>query len=141
MPTAGTPAISDDSMSAWMEYLYMQQPMPKNATGVEVTLETLDPNGNFYEIGKTTSDASGMYSYVFTPEVPGLYTIIATFEGSNSYYSSYVETAINVVEAPQASPTPTPPPPSMADTYIVGFGTAIIIVMIIGFVILILRKR
>jgi len=141
IPTAGTPAISDDSMSTWMEYLYMQQPMPKNATGVEVKLETLDPNGNFYEIGTTTSDASGLYSYVFTPEVPGLYTIIATFEGSNSYYSSSAETAINVVEAPQASPTPTPPPPSMADTYIIGFGTAIIIVMIVGFVILILRKR
>jgi len=140
-PAAGTPAISDDSMSTWMEYLYMEQPMPKNATGVEVTLETLDPNGNFYEIANTTSDASGMYSYVFTPEVPGLYTIIATFEGSNSYYSSYAETAINVVEAPQASPTPTPPPPSMADTYIIGFGTAIIIIMIVGFVILILRKR
>lgn len=140
-PAAGAPAISDDSMSTWMEYLYMEQPMPKNATGVEVTLETLDPNGNFYEIANTTSDASGMYSYVFTPEVPGLYTIIATFEGSNSYYSSYAETAINVVEAPQASPTPTPPPPSMADTYIIGFGTAIIIVMIVGFVILILRKR
>jgi hypothetical protein len=141
IPAAGTPAVSDESMSAWMEYLYMQQPLPTNATGVEVKLETLDPNGNFYELGNTTSDASGMYSYVFTPEVPGLYTIIATFEGSNSYYSSYAETALNVVEAPQASPTPTPPPPSMTGTYIIGFGTAIIIVMIVGFAILILRKR
>lgn len=143
IPAAGTPAISDDSMSAWMEYLYMQQPMPKNATGVEVKLETLDPNGNFYEIGNATSDASGMYSYVFTPEVPGSYTIIATFEGSNSYYSSYAETAINVVEAPQASPTPTPPPPSMADIYFlpatIGMTIAIIVVGLV--IILMLRKR
>jgi hypothetical protein len=29
----------------------------------------------------------------------------------------------------------------MADTYIVGFGTAIIVIIIVGFVILILRKR
>jgi outer membrane protein assembly factor BamB len=142
VPAAGTPAISDDSMSAWMEYLYMEQPMPKNATGVEVTLETLDPNGNFYEIANTTSDASGMYSYVFTPEVPGLYTIIATFEGSNSYYSSVSETAINVAEAPQATPTPTPPP-TMADIYLMPATIAIIAAIVIAtlIIVLMLRKR
>ncbi|XES78441.1 MAG: PQQ-binding-like beta-propeller repeat protein [Candidatus Bathyarchaeia archaeon] len=107
-----TPAISDESMAAWMEYMFMQQPMPANAMGVEVKLETLDPNGNFYEIGTTTSDASGYYSYAFTPEVPGTYTIIATFEGSNSYYSSFAETAINVQEAPKASPTAISPIPT-----------------------------
>jgi hypothetical protein len=30
----------------------------------------------------TASDASGTYSYAFTPQVPSKYTIIATFEGS-----------------------------------------------------------
>ncbi len=58
----GTPAIADDYMSEWMEYLYMQKPCPQNAQGVEVKLETLDPNNNFYEIGRATSDASGFYS-------------------------------------------------------------------------------
>jgi outer membrane protein assembly factor BamB len=138
---SGVPAVSDESLSAWMEYVYMQKPLPNNVTGVEVVLETLDPNGNFYEIGRTTSDASGLYSYMFTPEVPGKYTIIASFKGSESYWGSHAETAIGVNEAPQASPTPTPPPPSMADTYIIGFGTAIIVIIIVGFVILILRKR
>jgi hypothetical protein len=138
---SGVPAVSDESVSAWMEYVYMQKPLPDNVTGVEVVLETLDPNGNFYEIGRATTDASGLYSYMFTPEVPGKYTIIASFKGSESYWGSHAETAIGVNEAPQASPTPTPPPPSMADTYIVGFGTAIIVIIIVGFVILILRKR
>lgn len=71
----GTPAISDESMSAWMEYLYMQQTKPTNATGVEVVLEVLDPNNNYYEVGRATSDASGFFSYAFTPEVPDKYTI------------------------------------------------------------------
>ena len=139
----GVPAVSDASQEGWMEWLYAQQGKPKNATGVDVVLETLDPNGNFYEIGRTTSDASGMYSYAFTPEVPGKYTIIATFEGSNAYYGSSAETAINVEEAPQATPTPPTPSPSMADTYFVPMSIGMIIAVIaVGLLlVLMLRKR
>jgi hypothetical protein len=139
----GVPAVADANMTGWMAYVYHQKEMPMDVTGVEVKLETLDPNGNFYEIGRTASDASGMFSYAFQPEVPGLYTIIATFEGSGSYYRSHAETAINVAEAPQASPTPTPPPPSMADIYIVpGIVGIIVAIVAVGLVIiLMLRKR
>jgi hypothetical protein len=80
-PLKGTPAISDADMEAWMEYFFMQQAMPTNAKGVEVTLATIDPNGNYYEIGKTTSDINGNYGLSFTPEVSGDYQIIATFAG------------------------------------------------------------
>jgi hypothetical protein len=143
VPLKGTPAISDDDMQAWMEYLFMDQGMPKDATGVPVKLETLDPNGNFYEIGNTTSDASGNYVYAFTPEVPGTYTIIATFEGSNSYYGSYAETFINVEEAPTATPTPTLPPEPPTGMYILGSTIGIIIaIAVVGLVVvLLLRKR
>jgi outer membrane protein assembly factor BamB len=128
----GTPAISDASMSAWMEYLYMQQSMPKNATGVEVVLETLDPNGNFYEIGRTTSDASGMFSYMdWTPEVPGKYTIIATFAGSESYFASYAETAIGVVEAPPTAAPPEYPQPIDTTWTIIGIGIVLLIAIIV----------
>jgi hypothetical protein len=137
----GVPAMSDESMSEWMEYVYMQKPMPKDVTGVEVVLETLDPNGNFYEIDRTTSDANGMYSFMFTPEVPGKYTIIASFKGSESYWGSRAETAIGVNEEPAASPTPTPPPPAMTDTYVIGFGTAALIAIIVIGVLILLRKR
>jgi hypothetical protein len=139
----GLPVVSDESMSEWMEYVYMQKPKPSSATGVEVVFETFDPNGNFYEIGRTTSDTSGCYGYAFTPEVPGWYTIIASFKGSESYWGSYSETFINVEEAPQASPTPIPENAPMTDTYVLGIGSAAIIaIIVIGLIIiLMLRKR
>jgi outer membrane protein assembly factor BamB len=139
----GTPAISDESMDAWMEYMFHQRPKPDNATGVEVILETIDPNGNFYEIGTTTSDMNGNYGFLFTPEVPGEYQIFARFEGSASYGSSSATTYMGVAEAPQDTPTPTPPPPGMTDTYVLGLGAgAIIAIIAVGLVIiLMLRKR
>jgi outer membrane protein assembly factor BamB len=137
-----TPAISDEDMEAWMEYKFMQQGMPADAKGVEVVLETLDPNGNFYEIGRTTTDITGTYGYAFEPEVPGTYQIIARFQGSASYYGSYAHTYLHVEEAPQASPTPTPPPPAMTDMYVIGFGSAALIAIIaIGVILILLRKR
>ncbi len=83
-----------------MEYMFHQRPKPENATGVEVILETIDPNGNFYEIGNTTSDSSGNFGLLFTPEVPGQYRIFARFEGSASYGSSSATTYMGVAEAP-----------------------------------------
>jgi hypothetical protein len=103
-----TPAISDEDMSDWMEYLHMQQPCPDDAEGVEVVITTLDPNGNTYELGRTTSDLSGTFGVAINPPVPGVYKIIASFEGSDSYYSSYAVTYINVEEAPSASQSMTP---------------------------------
>ena len=141
IPAAGTPAIDDESMSAWMEYLYMQQEKPTNASGVKVTVEVLDPNNNYYEVGRTTSDTSGMYKLAFTPLVPGEYTIIATFQGSESYYGSYAETAINVEDAPAATSEPTPEPASMADLYLIPSTIGIIVAIIVVGVILVLMLR
>jgi len=139
----GVPAVSDESMSDWMEYVYMQKPRPSDVTGVEVVLTVLDPNNNYYEVGRTTGDEDGFFKLTFEPEVPGEYTIIATFEGSESYWPSHAKTAINVEEAPAATPAPTPTPAPMTDTYVLGIGTAILIAVIIGFALLILifRKR
>jgi len=128
IPAKGTPAISDDSMTSWMKYLYMQQPMPTNATGVEVTLDAVDPNGNFVHIGTVTSDTSGTFGYAWTtPNVPGKYTVIATFAGSESYWPSYTETYMAVSEAPPATPAPEYPQPIDPTWTIVGIGIAIII--------------
>jgi hypothetical protein len=129
-----TPAISDEDQEAWMEYLYSYQVMPTNAKGVEVSLDTVDPNGNFVHIGTVTSDASGMFKKMWTPEVPGEYTIIATFAGSKSYYGSSAETAIGVDEAPPATATPEYPQPIDPTWTIVGVGIAIIIAIIIAIV-------
>jgi hypothetical protein len=127
----GVPAVSDASMGQWMEYVYMQKPIPTNATGVTVSLDTLDPNGNFVHIGTPTTDTSGLYSYAFTPEVPGKYTIIATFAGSESYWGSYAETAIDVQEAPPESPPPEYPQPIDYTLPIVGTGVAMILAIVL----------
>ena len=139
----GTPAISDEDMEAWMEYLYQQRPIPANAKGVEVVLTVLDPNNNVYEVGRTTSDITGTFGYEFEPEVPGTYQIIATFAGSNAYGPSFGTTYLAVGNEAPTTPAPTQTPPSMADLYFVPATIGIIIAVIaIGLVIiLMLRKR
>jgi outer membrane protein assembly factor BamB len=86
VPAAGTPAISDEDMTAWMKYVYQQQPKPTNATGVQVHLTAIDPNGNFQNIGTATSNMAGNYVTSWTPPVPGIYTITATFAGSQRLF-------------------------------------------------------
>ena len=103
-----------------------------NATGVSVTLTVMDANGNIRPIGTTTSDASGFYSFQWTPDIHGKYTVYASFDGSNSYWPSQAETAFAV---DPAAPTATPSPSaekSMADQYFVpaiaGLFVAIIVI-------------
>jgi hypothetical protein len=101
----GTPAISDSDMDAWMEYMYHQRTMPANAKGVEVTLDAIDPNNNFIHIGTVTSDITGAYGFVWKPEVPGTYQIIATFGGSAAYSASFAQTYMGVGEEVTTPPT------------------------------------
>ena len=79
--------------------MYMDQAYPSQATGVTVTLTAIDPNHNVITIGNATSDITGVFHYTWTPpNVPGTYTIFATFAGSNSYYSSGAECASVVTQ-------------------------------------------
>ncbi len=139
----GTPAISDASMDAWMEYMFHQAPMPNNATGVPVTLTAVDPNGNIVNVGNTTSDKYGNYGVSYTPQVPGKYQIIATFAGSASYGPSSSTTYLTVAEGPSSTPAPTQLAQSAADTYIVpGIVAIIIVIVLVGVAnVLLLRKR
>jgi hypothetical protein len=138
----GAAAVSEESMASWMEYLYMQQPKPTNATGVKVSLDIVDANGNYRNIGETTTDLTGAYSYTWQPDISGKYTIIATFAGSNSYGSSVAQTAFQVDDAP-ATPTPTPEPAkSMVETYVLGIGAAIIVaIAIVGAILVMMIKK
>ena len=129
----GTPAISDQDMSAWMEYQYMQQPMPDHAAGVPVTLTAVDSNHNTSNIGTATSDNAGLFHIAWTPPASGEYTIIATFGGSNSYFASSAETSLTVSAASPSSSAP-------LDLYII-VATIIIIIAIAIVGILVLRKR
>jgi hypothetical protein len=73
----GVAAVSDDSISDWMLYVYKQFARPINTTGVEVTLSVLDANGNYRAIGTTTSSSDGFYSYSWVPDITGEYTVYA----------------------------------------------------------------
>jgi hypothetical protein len=138
----GVPAVADENQSDWMLYVYKQFARPTDVTGVEVVIEVMDPNNNPYEVGRATSDASGFFHCAFTPPVPGEYTIIATFAGSNAYYGSFAETAITVDDVPAETPPPTPTPAPMTDTYVLGIGTAAIIaIVLIGLIIILMLRR
>ncbi|HEX7482310.1 MAG TPA: PQQ-binding-like beta-propeller repeat protein, partial [Candidatus Bathyarchaeia archaeon] len=102
----GVPAVSDASQSQWMEYVYMQKPRPTDTTGVPVTLSVVDSNGNYREIGKTTSNADGFFAFNWKPDITGQYTVYASFAGSESYYPSHAVTAFAVDQA-AATPGPT----------------------------------
>jgi len=140
----GVPAVSDASMSDFMQYVWMQYPRPTNTTGVPVTITVLDPNNNVYQVATATSDANGFFSTNFVPSVPGQYTVTATFAGSKSFYSSHAETAINVGDAPTATPQPTQPATSMADQYLLpGIAGIIVAIAVVGAILalLVTKKR
>ena len=136
----GVAAVSYESQSAWMEYVYMQKPRPTDATGVPVTLSVVDANGNYRDIGSVTSDADGFYSLSWKPDIEGKYTIYASFGGSESYWPSHAVSAFAVDSAaptPSSYPVTTLPP---TDMYIVG-STVVIIIAIALVGLLIIRKR
>ncbi len=142
----GVPVSSEASMTAWMGYVYQQQPKPINFTGVTVTLSVFDPNNNTYTIGTATTDANGMFHFTWTPkDIPGSYTVYATFGGSNGYWPSNAETNMAIQSAP-STPVPTATPQSdvatmSALTYGIAAAVIAIIIAIAIVGILILRKK
>jgi hypothetical protein len=140
---SGVPCASDASMKDWMGYVYQQKPLPSNFTGVDVTINVVDSNGNFRSIGTATTDYTGAYSVVWQPDIPGTYNVVATFAGTNGYWPSSATTTFNVMSThPTESPAPTAAP-SVSDQYFIpAIAGLFVFVAIIGVVIiLVLRKR
>jgi hypothetical protein len=127
-----------------MEYVYEQQLLPSNTTGVTVTLSVIDSNSNYRDIGTATTDTTGSYSLTWTPDITGDYTVIATFASTNSYYGSCAEdhfTATEPPAAPSTQPTTETDNTGTLVTYAaIGIIIAIIIVGVI-LAILVTRKR
>ena len=139
----GVPVASDASMKDWMGYVYQQKPLPSNFSGVDVTIDVIDSNGNYRTIGTTKTDNTGLYSLTWTPDITGDFKVIATFHGTNGYWPSSTETTF-AVEQPHPTVAPTAAPPaSMTDTYVLGTGIAIIVILVIigALILLTLRKR
>lgn len=143
----GTPCVSKDSMSGMMEYIHMQHQMPAEVTGVPVSIDAVDPNGNSVHIGDAVSDASGTFAYVWTPTMTGDYKITATFMGDDSYGSSWAQTFATVAAA-SSQPTPTSSSSTVNvdqvnsnTTTIAIAGVAAIIIALAVATLLILRKH
>jgi hypothetical protein len=129
----GVPAVSEASMNDWILYVYKQFSQPMDTVGVPISIDAIDPNGNYVHLGDTVSDASGRFAFEFKPETEGQYTIYAVFEGSASYYSSTAQNEMTVM-ANAANNTP------RYELYIIAMGIAVIItVILIG--LLILKKK
>jgi hypothetical protein len=128
---AGVPVAADTCMTEWMAYVYQQQEKPTNFTGVQVALSVVDANGNYRTIGTTTTDSTGFYSFVWTPDIEGKYTVYANFAGTKAYWGSSATTAFNVDPA-AATPTPVPTQaPSAADLYFVPAIVGVIIAIVV----------
>ncbi len=141
---SGVPVSSDASMTDWMGYVYQQKPLPTNFKGVDVALDVIDSNGNYRNIGTATTDATGIFSYQWTPDITGKYTVIATFTGTNGYWPSYSETSFAVDPAPPTPPPTDAPAESVADMYFVPTIAALFVLVIIVLVLVVLmmlRKR
>jgi hypothetical protein len=137
----GIPAVSDESMSSWMEYVYMQKPRPTDVTGIPIQIYVLDANMNYRMIGETTSDANGAYTYTWTPDIEGSYIVISSFAGSESFYPSQAESSFAVSSAtPTQAPYPEVNVPSN-EMYFVGSTVAIIIAIALATAIIIMRKK
>lgn len=139
----GVPAMADEYMSDWMLYVYKQLPRPTSAMGVEVKIEAYDPNGNYQNLGTATTDSYGNYGFKFKPEIEGQYMIMATFEGSKSYYASTTTTYLTVGPA-QTPSTPIEPEEPIAPLISteVAIIAAVAIIAVIGIVAYwVLRKR
>jgi len=142
----GTAAISDADQGVWMDYMIQHDiAAPTNVTGVPVSIDAIDPNGNFVHIADVTSDQSGLFSTLWKPSTPGQYTIVATFAGSQSYGASYAETAAGLTQAQATTPTPTATSTSSAaDIYFVPAIAGLFILIIavaVVLTLLILRKK
>lgn len=144
----GAACVSEKSMGAYMSYLHLQSQLqnmlhPDAPTGVPVSIDGIDPNGNYVHIGDTVSDVSGSYSYMWKPDMVGKYTVTATFAGSPSYGSSWATSAVGVTEAPaEPEPITIPVPPDYSQQLnIILAAVVVAIILAIVAIGLVLRKR
>src|SRR4030067_3251650 len=131
-----TAAVSEADMSVWMDYLYGQNATllnsPPTPEGVSVQVTALGSDGSAIDLGTATSDESGQYAKAWTPSSEGLYKIYATFAGSESYWSSYAETALSVGPVHETDNTQPPAAAPENTTLLYGILVAVVVAILIG---------
>jgi hypothetical protein len=82
-----------------MEYLHMQKPCPSEVKGVSVDLYAIYPDGSCNLVGTAVTEplAGGIFNFAWVPPGEGVYTIMAIFNGDESYGSSFAGTSLLVV--------------------------------------------
>ncbi|MCL2643130.1 MAG: PQQ-binding-like beta-propeller repeat protein [Candidatus Bathyarchaeota archaeon] len=107
----GVPAVSDESMSDWMLYVYKQFARPMDTTGVEVTVFA-QQGDRVIDVGTAVSDDSGRFAITWTTpdDATGNWDVYAYFSGSGAYYGSWAKSEMAVLAAP-IEPPPEPLPP------------------------------
>ncbi len=111
-------------------------------SGVPITIG-YSYDGKYTEITKVVTDSTGSFVYKLTPSVEGFYTITASFNGTESYYSSNTETTIGVTASPSpAGPIEPEQPASFALTSTELAIIAVVVIALVGVVAFwIIRKR
>ncbi len=150
------PLVADEYQGVYMNYIYQQQECPADVKGVPVLLAAIGPDGNAQEIGTVMSDAYGAFSMLWTPPSTGIYKIVATFEGSDSYWPSFDQTSVGVsitgsggvTPTPSGSPgltsTPSTAPSPTAQTPVtlyIAIAAVVIIVAVIAAAVILRRRR
>jgi hypothetical protein len=139
---SGVAAVSDDNMTAWMDYVYAHHEPRPDVIGVEVTLTATAADGTTENIGTTTSDSTGYYTINWTPSKSGDYQIVAKFAGTNAYYPSEATTTLTLAAPTEPTVTPSPTPAPTNDTYILASTAGIIAaIFVVAAVIILLSKR
>jgi hypothetical protein len=132
-------AVSDESIAGYMEYVYMQKPLPAELKGVNVVLTATNTNGQTTTIGNAITDINGKYALSWTPTTQGTYHIKASFQTTNSYWSSQDTTYITV--GPTTNTNTGSASLAEADSAIL-IGVAVVALIIaIAAVALVIRKR
>ncbi|MEM2093623.1 MAG: hypothetical protein QXE16_05010, partial [Candidatus Bathyarchaeia archaeon] len=119
-------------MTAWMEYVTQQKPMPGKVGGVNVELYAIDENGQTTYIDTVCTDPlnGGVFRKLWTPPKEGTYIITAVFAGTKSYWDSYASTCVGVTAAP---PAPAAPETETQPTdYTPMLNTLMIVVAVVG---------
>ena len=97
-----TPCVAKDSMALQMEYLHKQMPIGglwgnETIFGVPVSLTAIGEDGSYIDLGIVNTEGySGTFGKAWTPTNEGIYKIIASFGGDESYGSSSATTWVTV---------------------------------------------
>lgn len=142
-----TACVSKDSMTTQMNYLHLQYPVDgiwhnETILGVPVALSAIDSNGNYIDIGTTTTNGYyGSFGMSWTPPKQDTYTIMATFATDESYGSSGASTAVTVGPAPTIAPTQEPTQAPADNTGLLYATLAAVIIAIAISLFTLFRKR